>query len=93
MHHIMVEQSLVRGLLLHLIQQFAHSKQWIRRQTFALVCAQFLACGILNDEIFAADILPHLLDLSVDEVPNVRLVVARTLATSVTVNGMFLRIL
>lgn len=74
---------MLRGLLTELAEQFAHSTRWNRRQTFALLCSQLINDRVLSDEMFARDILPHLLDLSWDRVPNVRLAVARTLSSDV----------
>ncbi|XP_069692282.1 serine/threonine-protein phosphatase 4 regulatory subunit 1-like isoform X3 [Periplaneta americana] len=81
--HVSAEPSLLRGLLAELAERFAHSKQWNRRQTFALLCSHLVTKQVLSEELFARDVLPHLLDLSWDPVPNVRLSVARTLASNI----------
>lgn len=81
--HVSAEPVLLRGLLVELAEWFAHSRQWNQRQTFALLCHQLVTKRILSEELFARDVLPHLLDLSWDSVPNVRLSVARTLATNI----------
>lgn len=77
---------LLRGLLAELAEQFAHSSRWSRRQTFALLCSRLVQSDSLTDDMFARDVLPHLVDLSWDPVPNVRLAVARTLSVHIMEN-------
>ena len=81
------EPVLLRELLGDLAEWFAHSKRWNQRQTFALLCSQLVTKRVLSEELFACDVLPHLLDLSWDSVPNVRLSVARTVATNIMAQG------
>ncbi|KAL1131127.1 hypothetical protein AAG570_012364 [Ranatra chinensis] len=88
-NHLSIDETLLRGLLAELAEQFAHNSRWNRRQTFALLCARLVAERVLSDELFAKDILPHLLDLSWDRVPNVRLAVARTLATELMAHSYY----
>jgi serine/threonine-protein phosphatase 4 regulatory subunit 1 len=85
--HVSTEPVLLRGLLGDLAEWFAHSKRWNQRQTFALLCSQLVTKRVLSEELFACDVLPHLLELSWDSVPNVRLSVARTVATSIMAQG------
>jgi serine/threonine-protein phosphatase 4 regulatory subunit 1 len=85
--HVSTEPVLLRGLLGDLAEWFAHSKRWNQRQTFALLCSQLVTKRVLSEELFACDVLPHLLDLSWDSVPNVRLSVARTIATNIMAQG------
>ena len=85
--HVSAEPSLLRSLLAELAEWFAHSNRWNRRQTFALLCSHLTVKHVLLEEIFAKDILPHLLDLSLDPVPNVRLSVARTISTNIMSQG------
>jgi serine/threonine-protein phosphatase 4 regulatory subunit 1 len=84
---VCTEPVLLRGLLAELAEKFAHSKHWNQRQTFALLCSQLVTKHALSEEEFARDVLPHLLDLSWDSVPNVRLSVARTVATNIMAKG------
>jgi serine/threonine-protein phosphatase 4 regulatory subunit 1 len=88
--HVSTEPVLLRSLLADLAEWFAHSKRWNRRQTFALLCSQLVVKQILSEELFACDVFPHLLDLSWDPVPNVRLSVARTLATNIAVQSEYI---
>jgi len=91
--HVSTEPVLLRGLLGDLAEWFAHSKRWNQRQTFALLCSQLVTKCVLSEELFACDVLPHLLDLSWDSVPNVRLSVARTVATNIMAQGEELSVL
>lgn len=60
----------------------AHAaERWIIRQTYVLVCSKLVRAEVISAEVFARELLPYLLELSNDKVPNVRLVVARTLAS------------
>ncbi|XP_065217367.1 serine/threonine-protein phosphatase 4 regulatory subunit 1-like isoform X2 [Planococcus citri] len=81
--------TLLRGILAELAEQFAHSTQWSRRQSFAFLCSCLLKDPVLPDDMFARDVLPHLLDLSWDIIPNVRIAVARTLACDVMTYPFF----
>lgn len=73
--------SLTRVLLSDLVEQLAQSNKWIHRQTFAVLCLYFFEASALDHAQFAQDVLPHLLELAWDSVPNVRLVVARAICT------------
>lgn len=57
------------------------SERWVIRQTYALICWELF--GIISEEVFVKELLPYLLELAQDRVPNVRLVVARTLVRKV----------
>lgn len=87
--YISNEKMLTQNGLVRLAERFAHSKKWKLRQTFALLSAEILRTNALPYEIFVSEIMPHLLDLSWDPVPNVRLVVARTISTYLMTNGNF----
>ncbi|XP_014275198.1 serine/threonine-protein phosphatase 4 regulatory subunit 1 isoform X4 [Halyomorpha halys] len=87
--HVSIDVNLLRSLLAELAEQFAHSNRWNRRQTFALLCSRLIKEGVLSEEMFARDVLPHLLDLSWDPVANVRLAVARAAAQHILPNAYF----
>ena len=59
------------------------AERWIIRQTYALICSKLINKSIVSSEVFVRELLPYLLELSYDQVPNVRLVVARTLADDI----------
>ena len=60
-------------------------ERWVIRQTYALICNELF--GTISDEVFAKELLPVLLRLAQDNVPNVRLVVARTFVRKIIPNG------
>jgi len=60
--------------------QMAESNKWIQRQTYVLVCEQLVGNHSLSIDLFIDKMLEHLLNLSEDKVPNIRLVLARTVA-------------
>jgi len=69
------EPDLAESLVHCVIETLANEALWIRRQSFAIFCQLILRAGAINPNM----ILPYLLDMSEDNVPNVRLAVARTL--------------
>lgn len=80
------EEPLVIALMQELNHQLIFNK-WKYRQTYALICSQLISTGSINILIFVNEMLPHLYSLSEDKVPNVRLVVARTLANDIMPMG------
>jgi hypothetical protein len=68
------DANLSRAIVADLAENLAHSSHWARRQTFAVLCGELLSTIPYED--FSQDLLPHLLDLTWDIVPNVRLKVA-----------------
>lgn len=68
--------------LLHLIvESLAQETLWVHRQTFAALALRLHETSAVSEAEFAEVIVPRLLDLSSDAVPNVRLAVARTLSS------------
>ncbi|VDM38664.1 unnamed protein product [Toxocara canis] len=62
-----------------IIKGFARSKNWRRRQTFAVFCEKTLEFGQLDYEQFKFLLLHELFHLGSDEVPNIRLAFARAM--------------
>lgn len=86
--HLSVDEALVTSLILELRDTLVlNSKKWIYRQTYALLCAHLLQNSVIADSIFTKEMLPNLIGLSFDRVPNVRLAVARTLMNNVITMG------
>ncbi|XP_051161724.1 serine/threonine-protein phosphatase 4 regulatory subunit 1-like isoform X2 [Leptopilina boulardi] len=81
------EEPLVIALIQELNHQLIFNK-WKCRQTYALICSQLISTESINILIFVNEMLPHLYSLSEDKVPNVRLVVARTLANDILPLGI-----
>uniref|UniRef100_UPI00358E2CDE serine/threonine-protein phosphatase 4 regulatory subunit 1 isoform X2 n=1 Tax=Myxine glutinosa TaxID=7769 RepID=UPI00358E2CDE len=71
--------SLLSTFLLQLVEKFCHSGKWIQRKTFVHICQTVLDENCLSTEDFSRVLLPSLLSLSIDPVPNIRLLLARTL--------------
>lgn len=86
-HASAADSTLCARLLVRLCEELAHSKRWARRQSFALLCARLVETRAVPPATFTHELMPHLLDLSWDPVPNVRLAVSRTLALNVLAKG------
>merc|ERR1719219_1901627 len=71
--------GLVRVLLADLVGELVRSESWIHRQTYASLALTLYEESALDHAQFSQNVLPNLLDLAEDKVPNVRLVVARAL--------------
>ncbi|XP_033331828.2 serine/threonine-protein phosphatase 4 regulatory subunit 1 isoform X2 [Megalopta genalis] len=56
-----------------------YSDIWVRRQTFAMLCGHLISSNAISARKFCLELLPVLLKLSTDKVPNVRLAAARSL--------------
>ncbi|XP_067652589.1 serine/threonine-protein phosphatase 4 regulatory subunit 1-like isoform X1 [Haliotis asinina] len=74
------EENLLRALVCEVIDKFALSARWIGRQIFAQICHVILEENSLPPMMFAEELLPSLLSLGVDAIPNVRLSMAKVLA-------------
>lgn len=62
----------------------APTSRWTSRQSYALICESLISCGAISAEKFSNELLPCLLALCSDPVPNVRLAAVRTLTTQVS---------
>ncbi|XP_050423816.1 serine/threonine-protein phosphatase 4 regulatory subunit 1-like isoform X2 [Adelges cooleyi] len=84
--------SLKRLMLNELVTRFGRADLWSRRQMFAQICSYILSCGerCLSAGDFCNELLPSLLNLASDRVPNVRLMVAKTLYSHVANNPIFM---
>lgn len=88
MCYLSTEDALVTSLIHELRETLVlNAKKWIHRQTYALVCAHLIRNNAITGEKFSKEMLPCLISLSCDRVPNVRLAVARTIATDVIAMG------
>ncbi|RXN27415.1 serine threonine- phosphatase 4 regulatory subunit 1-like protein [Labeo rohita] len=66
-----------------LIMRFCHCPKWVGRQAFAFICQAVVEEDCMPMDQFAQHLLPSLLSLSSDPVPNVRVLVAKALRQSV----------
>lgn len=88
MVYLSTEDILVTSLIYELRETLVLSaKRWIHRQTYALLCAHLIRNNAITSSKFAEEMLPCLISLGRDRVPNIRLAVARTLATDVSAMG------
>ncbi|XP_052398227.1 serine/threonine-protein phosphatase 4 regulatory subunit 1-like isoform X2 [Carassius gibelio] len=71
--------SLLVSFLGELVEKFCHSQKWSGRQAFAFVCQLSIEEECLSLEQFSEHLLPPLLQLASDPVPNVRVLLAKTL--------------
>ncbi|XP_076448867.1 serine/threonine-protein phosphatase 4 regulatory subunit 1-like isoform X2 [Babylonia areolata] len=74
------EDKLLQMICCDLIDQFALSAKWSGRQIFCQLCHGVLRENALPPPVFAELLLPSVLALGRDSIPNVRLAVARVLA-------------
>ncbi|XP_067211708.1 serine/threonine-protein phosphatase 4 regulatory subunit 1 isoform X2 [Linepithema humile] len=89
MIYLSTEDILVTSLIYELRETLVLSaKRWIHRQTYALLCAHLIRNDAITGSKFTKEMLPCLISLSCDRVPNIRLAVARTLATDVSAMGL-----
>ncbi|XP_050524132.1 serine/threonine-protein phosphatase 4 regulatory subunit 1-like isoform X2 [Daktulosphaira vitifoliae] len=86
--------SLKRLMLNEIVTRFGKADLWSRRQMFAQICYYILSYGekCLTAGDFNNELLPTLLNLSSDRVPNVRLMVAKTLSLLISNNSIFMGI-
>jgi len=77
------EPELLKQICTKFIEQFAHSERWLGRQTFCQMCQNVLEENALPLSVFAEELLPALLALGHDPIPNVRLNLAKVLAQRV----------
>lgn len=63
-----------------LVKKFAQDGTWSRRQTFVFVVGRVFIDSVMSLDLYCQNLLPHLLSLAQDKVPNVRLAVAEVLS-------------
>jgi hypothetical protein len=85
------DPHIVHDFLQHLIKTLGHSDVWVRRQAFAALAGQLIEIGAMSPPQFAQDILPILITLSKDKVPNVRLKVAQSIVLNILNQGKYLK--
>ncbi|XP_030635754.1 serine/threonine-protein phosphatase 4 regulatory subunit 1 isoform X2 [Chanos chanos] len=72
-----------------LIIRFCHCPKWVGRQAFAFICQAIVEEDSMPMAQFAQHLLPSLLSLSSDPVPNVRVLVAKALRQSIVEKPYF----
>ncbi|XP_075441482.1 serine/threonine-protein phosphatase 4 regulatory subunit 1 isoform X1 [Ascaphus truei] len=82
--------SLVLDLLNELVERFCRSQKWSARQTFVFICQAIIEEDCLPMDLFTINLMPHLLHLASDKVPNVRVLLAKTLKQTLLEKEYFL---
>ncbi|KAK3085905.1 hypothetical protein FSP39_010290 [Pinctada imbricata] len=81
--------KLISSLLNELVLKFAKCEKWCGRQIYVQLCQAILEEESLPLSQFSSDLMPSLLCLSHDSVPNVRIALAKILAQKVVPNEFF----
>ncbi|XP_042562843.1 serine/threonine-protein phosphatase 4 regulatory subunit 1 isoform X2 [Clupea harengus] len=82
--------SLLVDFLSELVDKFCHCPKWSGRQAFAFVCQLVIEDCCLSLEQFSEHLLAPLLQLAADPVPNVRVLLAKTIRQSILEREYFL---
>ncbi|XP_034165375.2 serine/threonine-protein phosphatase 4 regulatory subunit 1 isoform X3 [Pangasianodon hypophthalmus] len=82
--------ALLVDFLGELVDKFCHSPKWSGRQAFAFVCQLAIEEDCVSLDQFSEHLLAPLLQLASDPVPNVRVLLAKTLRQSLMEREYFL---
>ncbi|XP_043922486.1 serine/threonine-protein phosphatase 4 regulatory subunit 1 isoform X1 [Protopterus annectens] len=88
--HCSASVPLMINFLHELIDKFCCCSKWSGRQTFVFICQAIIEEDCLPMDLFALHLLPHLLRLASDRVPNVRVLLAKTLRQTLLDKEYFL---
>uniref|UniRef100_A0A8C5K8C8 Serine/threonine-protein phosphatase 4 regulatory subunit 1 n=2 Tax=Jaculus jaculus TaxID=51337 RepID=A0A8C5K8C8_JACJA len=77
-------------LIHELVENFGRCPKWSGRQAFVFVCQTVIEDDCLPMDQFAVHLMPHLLTLANDRVPNVRVLLAKTLRQTLLEKEYFL---
>ncbi|XP_074064858.1 serine/threonine-protein phosphatase 4 regulatory subunit 1 isoform X3 [Macrotis lagotis] len=77
--HMATPSTFGVDLINELVENFGRCPKWSGRQTFVFVCQTVIEDDCLPMDQFAVHLMPHLLNLANDSVPNVRVLLAKTL--------------
>lgn len=83
------ETNLLQELILELVKLLCRSRKWVQRQSFASLAGHLVSSNAIEPTEFAQNILPHLISLSDDKVPNVRFMVAQVLSSLINLGNTF----
>ncbi|KAM9296586.1 serine/threonine-protein phosphatase 4 regulatory subunit 1-like [Gastrophryne carolinensis] len=83
------ETELGINFINELIVRFRHSNKWVGRQAFAFICQAVVQEECMPVEQFATHLLPSLLSLASDPVPNVRVLLAKALKQTLLEKAYF----
>ncbi|XP_060099996.1 serine/threonine-protein phosphatase 4 regulatory subunit 1 isoform X1 [Heteronotia binoei] len=82
--------TFVVDLMNELVEKFCRCPKWSGRQAFVFICQTIIEDDCLPMDQFAEYLLPHLLHLASDRVPNVRVLLAKTLRQTLLEKEYFL---
>ncbi|KAJ8374956.1 hypothetical protein SKAU_G00055360 [Synaphobranchus kaupii] len=82
--------ALLADFMAELVDKFCHSPKWSGRQAFAFVCQLAIEDDCMSQEQFSEHLLAPLLQLASDPVPNVRVLLAKTIRQSLLEREYFL---
>ncbi|MGH0155740.1 UNVERIFIED_CONTAM: hypothetical protein FKN15_032838 [Acipenser sinensis] len=83
------DSALVADFMAELVAKFCHCPKWSGRQAFAFVCQSVIEDDCVSMDLFAEHMLPPLLQLACDPVPNVRVLLAKILRHSLLEKDYF----
>ncbi|XP_069099683.1 serine/threonine-protein phosphatase 4 regulatory subunit 1-like isoform X2 [Pleurodeles waltl] len=86
------ENELGINFINELIVRFRHCSKWVGRQAFAFICQAVVEEECIPAEQFVMHLLPSLLSLTSDPVPNVRVLLAKALKRSLLEKAYFTRV-
>lgn len=81
------DQKYVEAISEQLKVRFAYASTWSQRQSYAFLCGRLVAEQALPLPDWCRLFLPNLILLASDRVPNVRIAVAKMLATHIACLG------
>ncbi|XP_033855124.3 serine/threonine-protein phosphatase 4 regulatory subunit 1-like isoform X3 [Acipenser ruthenus] len=84
------DSALVADFMAELVANFCHCPKWSGRQAFAFVCQSVIEDDCVSMDLFAEHMLPPLLQLACDPVPNVRVLLAKILRHSLLEKDYFI---
>ncbi|XP_046535012.1 serine/threonine-protein phosphatase 4 regulatory subunit 1-like isoform X2 [Equus quagga] len=83
------ENVLGLNFIQELVVRFRHCSKWVGRQAFAFICQGVVSEGCVPVEQFVEHLLPSLLSLASDPVPNVRVLLAKALRQTLLEKAYF----
>nr|XP_008011239.2 serine/threonine-protein phosphatase 4 regulatory subunit 1 isoform X3 [Chlorocebus sabaeus] len=83
------ESALGLNFISELIIRFRHCSKWVGRQAFAFICQAVVSKECVPVDQFVEHLLPSLLSLASDPVPNVRVLLAKALRQMLSAKAYF----
>ncbi|XP_019492918.1 PREDICTED: serine/threonine-protein phosphatase 4 regulatory subunit 1-like isoform X1 [Hipposideros armiger] len=83
------ESTLGLKFINELVVRFRHCPKWVGRQAFAVICQAVVSAECVPVDQFVEHLLPSLLSLASDPVPNVRVLLAKALRQTLLEKAYF----